>query len=89
MNFRRTIGFSFDFIPGETNQYLAATEDGNIQKCSKTYTDNTLATFTGHQGPVYKVRCNKFMPEIFLTCSADWSCKLWNLKSDKPLIYDF
>ena len=68
---------------------MAATEDGNIQKCSKTYTDNTLATFTGHQGPVYKVRCNKFMPEIFLTCSADWSCKLWNLKSDKPLIYDF
>ena len=29
-NFRSTIGFSFDFIPGEAGQYLAATEDGNI-----------------------------------------------------------
>ena len=31
-NFRRTIGFSFDFIPGTgyAGQYLAATEDGNV-----------------------------------------------------------
>ena len=38
-NFRNTIGFSFDFIPDEAflGCYLAATEDGNIQMCSKTY----------------------------------------------------
>ncbi|CAK87332.1 unnamed protein product (macronuclear) [Paramecium tetraurelia] len=36
-----------------------------------------IITF-GHSGPVYKVRCNPFFGDIFLTCSADWSCKLWN-----------
>ena len=49
-NFRNTIGFSFDFIPDEgySGCYLAATEDGNIQLCSKTYTEQVLKYFTGH-----------------------------------------
>ena len=33
-------------------------------------------------GAIYKVRCNPFWSDIFLTCSADWSCKLWNWKSE-------
>lgn len=92
-NFRRTIGFSFDFIPdvAYANSYLAVTEDGNIHLCSKTYTEQVLKQYTGHQGPVYKVRCNPFVGEIFLTCSADWSCKLWNLKdfSESPFLFAF
>ena len=30
MNFRKTIGFSFDYVPGQSTNYLAATEDGNV-----------------------------------------------------------
>ncbi len=49
-NFRGTIGFSFDFIPDEaySGQYLAATEDGNIHFCSKTYTETDLKKLCGH-----------------------------------------
>merc|ERR1712110_693150 len=43
-------------------------------------------------GPVYKVRCNPFMSHAFLTCSADWTMKLWTTRppqghpSDQPLL---
>ena len=44
-----------------------------------------LESYYGHMGPIYKVRCNPFWSDIFLTCSSDWSCKLWNWKSENPL----
>ena len=32
-------------------------------------------------GPVYRIRCNPFWAndnQIFLTCSYDWTVRLWN-----------
>ncbi|CAD8164655.1 unnamed protein product [Paramecium pentaurelia] len=84
VNFRLSAGFSFDFLQGESSMYLAATEDGTIHRCSKSYTEQYLDNYFGHSGPVYKVRCNPFMSDIFLTCSADWSCKLWNWREELP-----
>ena len=31
------------------------------------------------------MRCNQFFPDVFVTCSADWTCKLWNWRRDQPL----
>lgn len=42
-----------------------------------------MDSYFGHTGPVYRVRCNPFFSDIFLSCSADWTCKLWNWKHDK------
>eukprot|EP00828_Plagiopyla_frontata_P044286 TRINITY_DN718_c0_g1_i4.p1 TRINITY_DN718_c0_g1~~TRINITY_DN718_c0_g1_i4.p1 ORF type:complete len:155 (-),score=22.37 TRINITY_DN718_c0_g1_i4:74-538(-) len=48
-------GFSFDFIRGESNMYLASTEEGSIHKCSKSYAEQYLESYFGHTGPVYKL----------------------------------
>lgn len=81
-NFRQAAGFSMDFIRGEYSTYLAATDDGPIHRCSKNYSGQYLESYFGHTGPVYRVRFNPFWSDIFLSCSADWSCRLWNLKEE-------
>ena len=37
------------------------------------------------QGPVYRVTWSPFVSTMFLSCSADWSVKLWNQECTTPL----
>jgi len=73
-------GLCFDFSPLDPTVYLAGTESGTIHKCSCNYNDNYLQDFVGHEPgmPVYRLRWSTFAPNIFLSCSADWTIKLWN-----------
>jgi len=73
---RHAAGLTFDFPAGDANTYFAGTEDGAVHQCSTSYTEQSLATFGGHAGPVYRVKCAPFGP-AFLSCSADWTVKLW------------
>ena len=82
INFRYTTGFSLNFLPGDNNIYFVSTEDGTIHRCSKSYKEQYLDNYFGHTGPVYKVRCNPFWSDIFLSCSADWTCRLWNWREE-------
>lgn len=43
-------------------------------------------TYEGHQLAVYKVRFNPFDSETFISASADWSVKIWNIKIKAPLL---
>jgi len=72
-------GLCFDFSKLDPTMYLAGTESGMIYKCSCSYYDAYTAEFTGHEPgmPVYKIRWSPFAPNIFLSCSADWTVKLW------------
>jgi|Transcript_50312 WD40 repeat protein len=81
MVFRQSSGFCVDFPRGDSSTYLVGTEDGLVHRCSTSYNEQYLATYEGHSGPVYRVRCNPFLSHAFLTCSADWSMKLWSTKS--------
>jgi len=83
INFRYTTGFSLNFLPGDNNIYFVSTEDGTVHRCSKSYKEQYLDNYFGHAGPVYKVRCNPFWSDIFLTCSADWTCRLWNWREEQ------
>jgi len=58
--------------------YLSGTEEGYIHKCSCSYNEQFLETYTGHTAPVYKIKWSPFVPDIFLSCSADWSIRLWH-----------
>ena len=73
---RRASAMAYD-----PNYYLAGTEDGHIHKCSCSYSEQHLESFFGHSGPVYKLRWSPFAPNIFLSCSADWTIKLWDQES--------
>lgn len=79
--FRKSSGFCVDFPRGDPSTYLVGTEDGLVHRCSTSYNEQYLSTYMGHSGPVYKVRCNPFVSHAFLTCSADWSMKLWTTKA--------
>jgi WD40 repeat protein len=45
-----------------------------------------IEEYFGHSAPVYKVRCSPFLPDAFLSCSADWSCALWSQKRTAPIL---
>lgn len=88
MTFINTGGLSIDF-PSNSEQnmnYFTATEDCTIHQCSMSYAEQYLDTYTGHTGPIYKLRCNPFFDKelcpIFLTCSYDWTVKVWNAKQN-------
>lgn len=83
MTFINTGGLSIDFPAEQSANYFASTEDGTVNRCSVSYSERSLDTYTGHTGPVYKVRCSPFWAndcQIFLTCSYDWTVRVWNHK---------
>jgi len=84
---RQASGLCFDFPLGDNQNYLAGTEDGIIHRCSCSYNEQYLDSYFGHTGPVYKIRASPFSSDVFLSCSADWTVKLWNQnESDAPVL---
>ena len=82
---RRASGMCVAFHIRDHNIYLAGTEDGHIHKCSCSYSEQHLESFFGHSGPVYKLRWSPFSPNTFLSCSADWTIKLWDQDSHNAI----
>lgn len=50
------------------------------------YNEEYLRTYTGHAGPIYSLRTSPFAPAVFLTCSADWSARLWRADLSKAVL---
>ena len=75
---RKAAGLCLSFSLRDPNIYIAGTEDGHIHKCSCSYSEQHLENYFGHSGPVYKLRWSPFCENLFLSCSADWTIKLWN-----------
>ncbi|CAG2202637.1 WD repeat-containing protein 78 [Mytilus edulis] len=67
-------------------KYLAGTEEGHIHKCSCSYNEQYLDSFVGHTGPVYRVKWSPDDPDVFLSCSADWSVRLWHQERFSPVL---
>ena len=59
-----------------SDDLLIGTEEGPILKCSQHL--QSIDRFVGHPLAVYTVRRNPFDREIFVSCSADWTIKLWH-----------
>lgn len=84
MTFIETGGLSFDFPRGGLigDNYFVATEDCTIHKCRASLSAQYLETYFGHNGPIYKIRCNPFWDntecQVFLTCSYDWTVQVWH-----------
>ncbi|XP_053313961.1 dynein axonemal intermediate chain 1 isoform X2 [Spea bombifrons] len=76
-------GTSFDFHGQIDYLFLVGTEEGKVHKCSKAYSSRFLDTFNAHSLSVDSVRWNPFHPKVFITCSSDWTVKIWehNVKS--------
>ncbi|KAF8566031.1 hypothetical protein P879_08949, partial [Paragonimus westermani] len=82
-------GTAFDFHQTLPHLFLVATEEGMVYKCSKVYSSQYLGSYEAHHMAVYRVAWNHYHPDIFITCSADWTVKIWNhKKSDPVFIFD-
>ncbi|CAL8348137.1 unnamed protein product [Gadus morhua 'NCC'] len=72
-----TPGLCFDFHPVESSLYLVGTEEGNIHACSSSNHEQYLETYQAHTQPVHRVTWSPFSADVFLSCSSDWSIRLW------------
>lgn len=79
----------FDFSPHLPNLFLVGTEEGYIHLCSTSYSGQYQKTYKDHYLAVYSVKWNTFHKNVFLSCSADWTVKMWLLDLHRPIIsYD-
>ncbi len=79
-------GLCFDFFANDNAQYCLGTEDGLVHQCSVSYNEQVLETYYGHTAPVYQLRCSPFLADAFISCSADWTVKVWNQRNPKPML---
>jgi dynein intermediate chain 1 len=45
-----------------------------------------MQTYDGHYLAVYSIKWNTYHPRIFLSCSADWTIKMWDKDIVRPLM---
>ena len=75
---RRASGLCFDFHRLDPSTYIVGTEDGILHRCSVSYNEQYLDNYFGHAAPVYRVRFSPFSSNVFMSCSADWTIKVWH-----------
>ncbi|XP_030276923.1 dynein, axonemal, intermediate chain 1, paralog 2 [Sparus aurata] len=78
-------GTSFDFHKQIDYLFLVGTEEGKIHKCSKTYSSQFLETYVAHSMAVDAVKWNHFHPKVFISCSSDWTVKIWDHTINTPM----
>jgi dynein intermediate chain 1 len=79
-------GMCFDFNQYQDHLFLVGTEEGKIHLCSKAYSGQYLETYEGHYLAVYAVKWNHYHPRVFLSCSADWTIKMWDSAITRPIM---
>ncbi|XP_018555814.1 LOW QUALITY PROTEIN: dynein axonemal intermediate chain 1 [Lates calcarifer] len=78
-------GTAFDFHKQIDYLFLVGTEEGKIHKCSKTYSSQFLETYNAHSMAVDAVKWNPFHPKVFISCSSDWTVKIWDHTINTPM----
>eukprot|EP00474_Spongospora_subterranea_P010601 CRZ11059.1 hypothetical protein [Spongospora subterranea] len=79
-------GSCFDFNPFSEHLFVVGTDEGAIHTCSKAYNSQYLANFAGHHMAVYAVKWNPYHRSVFISCSADWTVRLWESSTREPLL---
>uniref|UniRef100_A0A452RSH4 Dynein axonemal intermediate chain 1 n=1 Tax=Ursus americanus TaxID=9643 RepID=A0A452RSH4_URSAM len=82
-------GTAFDFHKEIDYLFLVGTEEGKIYKCSKSYSSKFLDTYDAHNMAVDAVSWNPYHTKVFMSCSSDWTVKIWDHTIKTPMfIYD-
>ncbi|XP_005210384.2 dynein axonemal intermediate chain 1 isoform X2 [Bos indicus] len=79
-------GTAFDFHREIDYLFLVGTEEGKIYKCSKSYSSQFLDTYDAHNMAVDAVSWNPYHTKVFMSCSSDWTVKIWDHTINFPPI---
>lgn len=79
-------GSCFDFNKRSPHLFAVGTEEGAVQTYSKAYNTQLVENYEGHHMAVYGVRWNPFHQRVFLSCSADWTVKMWEINQKDPIM---
>ncbi|KEG07585.1 putative dynein intermediate chain [Trypanosoma grayi] len=83
---RQCGGMCLDVSPADGTIYVVGTEDGSLHQCNKSQTENYELDYAPHSELVYRVRWSPYSDNYFLTCSADWSSRLYRLGQSAQLL---
>lgn len=83
---RQCGGMCFDICPTDSAIYVVGTEDGSVFQCNKSQTESYDLDYSPHAELVYRIRWSPYSPLFFLTCSADWTTRLYRLDQAKPML---
>ncbi|XP_054633072.1 dynein axonemal intermediate chain 4 [Dunckerocampus dactyliophorus] len=72
-----TPGLCVAFQPTDPSIYLAGTSEGVIHKCSVSNHHHYLTLYQKHLCHVNYIEWSPFSPNLFLSCSSDWTIQLW------------
>ena len=79
-------GSCFDFNQHLPHLFLLGTEEGSISLYSKAHNTQHQRAYLGHHMAVYSVVWSPYHPGVFLSASADWQVKVWEMQSDAPVM---
>ncbi|KFM74766.1 Dynein intermediate chain 1, axonemal, partial [Stegodyphus mimosarum] len=74
----QSCGTCISFNPETNDLFLIGNENGLIQKYSNLSTAQYLETYKDHENVVYNVQWNPHHSRVFLSCSADWTIRIWD-----------
>lgn len=83
---RQCGGMCFDVCPTDSAIYVVGTEDGSVYQCNKSQTESYDLDYAPHAELVYRIRWSPYSPLFFLTCSADWTTRVYRLDQAKPML---
>lgn len=78
---------SISFNPKYDWLYAISTDSGIVRLCSTAYHNTYVQTFcqNGHSMPVYGISWNTFNPDLLVSCSEDFTCKIWKRDRATPV----
>ncbi|XP_029309687.1 WD repeat-containing protein 78-like isoform X2 [Cottoperca gobio] len=80
-----TPGLCFDFHPTDSSVYLVGTWEGLVHRCSCSNSQLFLETYRKHFCPVNCIAWSPLSPDVFLSCSSDWTIQLWKSDLQNPV----
>ncbi|XP_037787736.1 dynein intermediate chain 1, axonemal-like [Penaeus monodon] len=74
------------FCPNTEHVILVGVDTGALYQCSIVCSVHTLVRYSAHTSPVRGLAWNSHHSQIFLSCSVDWTVKVWLQHKMTPLI---
>ncbi|XP_045108688.1 dynein intermediate chain 2, ciliary-like isoform X3 [Portunus trituberculatus] len=80
------VATSMAFRPDDITVVVVGVDTGVVFQCSTTCPTHSLFVYPAHSSPVRKVAWNAHHTRIFLSCSVDWTIKIWLQHTLAPLV---